>query len=444
MLMKLSHLKQLITYFKKFEKISAIYRVSDTIIKVAFDRDDELYFDMQRSNSAVFTCKNYTRSKVYNAPFDVVLAKRFNRCEVEDVSLVSGDKILRFTTVQKGAYKEIRTYLQFEFTGKYTNVIILDENETVLEALRHIDLFSSFREVRVGQKLLPPPAAPFVAKDYPIEDIRKFLEDVYSERVHNRLETLKKQKIALLEKKLSRLQKLYDKLDDETVLRKDVEQNEHLGNLVLANLHLIKPYEKHLHVKDYDGSDVQIKLESFFSTPADIAKHFFKLSKKAKQKAKNLHIERSSLEEKMEFLRHFIQTVESARDVSKIELLFPAKKQDKKVRQNESIEQFFIDGYKVMIGKSEKGNIELLQNAKAKDMWLHLKERPSAHVIIVTDKQSLPQHIIYEAAKLCVDFSVFEKGRYLVDYTQRREVKIQEGANVLYYKYNTIEVDNTL
>ena len=204
MLMKLSHLKQLITYFKKFEKISAIYRVSDTIIKVVFDRDDEIYFDMQRSNSTIFRCENYTRSKVYNAPFDVVLAKRFNRCEIEDVTLEGGDKILRFSTVLKGAYKEIRTFLQFEFTGKYTNAIILDEDETVLEALRHIDLFSSFREVRVGQKLLPPPPAPFVAKEYPIDDVEKFLYSIYEDIRAQKLESLKNQKISFLQKRLKR------------------------------------------------------------------------------------------------------------------------------------------------------------------------------------------------------------------------------------------------
>jgi len=42
---------------------------------------------------------------------------------------------------------------------------------------------------------------------------------------------------------------------------------------------------------------------------------------------------------------------------------------------------------------------------------------------------------------LCVDFSVFEKGSYLVDYTPRREVRIQEGANVLYTKYQTVMVE---
>ena len=442
--MKLSHLKQLIDYFKKFQKISAIYRVSDTIVKVAFDKDDEIYFDMARGDSAIFTCKSYTRSKVYNAPFDVMLFKRFNRSEVAGVELVGGDKILRFTTLQKGAYKESTTYLQFEFTGKYTNVIILDEDEVVLEALRHIDLFSSFREVRVGQKLLPPPNAPYAAKEYPIDDLESFLHETYQKRMDARLEVIKKQKIAFLEKKLSRLRATFGALEDENALKEEAQKNEYLGNIVLANLHLIKPYQYHLHVNDFEGNSLQIKLDQLFSSPSEIAKHFFKLSKKAKQKAKNLHIERGSLREKMAFLQHFIQTVQNASDISKIELLFPAKKQEKKVRQSESIEQFFIDGYKVMLGKSEKGNIELLQKAKAKDTWLHLKDRPSAHVIIVSDKQTLPQHIIYEAAKLCVDFSVFEKGRYLVDYTPRREVKIQDGANVLYNKYNTIEVDNTL
>ncbi len=442
--MKLSHLKQLLNYFKKFQKISAIYRVSDTIVKVAFDKDAEIYFDMVRSNSAIFTCKAYTRSKVYNAPFDVVLFKRFNRCEIEDVSLVGEDKILRFTTVQKGAYKEIRSFLQFEFTGKYTNIIILDEEEIVLEALRHIDLFSSFREVRVGQKLLAPPNAPFVAKEYPIANIESFLEETYTARVDARLDIVKKQKLAFLEKKLSRLRRLFGSLEDENALKEEAQKNEYLGQLILANLHLLKPYQNPLHVSDFEGNSLEIQLDSLFATPSDIAKYFFKLSKKAKQKAKNLYRERASLQEKITFLQHFEQIVQNAQDLSKIELLFPAKKQEKKVRQSESIEQFFIDGYKVMIGKSEKGNIELLQKAKAKDTWLHLKERPSAHVIIVSDKQTLPSHIIYEAAKLCVDFSVFEKGRYLVDFTPRREVKMQEGANVLYNKYNTIEVDNTL
>ncbi|MCK9472868.1 NFACT family protein [Sulfurimonas sp.] len=439
--MKLSHLKQITAYLQKFKKISAIYRVSDTIIKVVFDRDDELYFEMQRSNSRIFKCASYARSKVYNAPFDVLLAKRFNRANILHIELFGGDKIVRFKTSVASAYKEEITYLQVEFTGKYTNIIILDENEVVLEALRHVDIFSSFREVRVGQKLLDVPQAPFEAKEYPIEDVEQFLYEEYKKEMEDKLSSLKKQKISLLNKKLKKLQKLYESLDDENELEAQAAKQNHFANLILANMHKIKPYQKAIEVDDYEGEKVKIELHKEFSSVAMMANSLFARSKKAKQRASHLHIEKDSLLSKIEHMKLFIHTVEEAKDVAKIQLLFPKNVQAKKVKTNDSIEVFWVEGYKVSLGKNEKGNVELLQNARAKDIWLHMKERPSAHVIITTDKQNVPVSVIESAARLCVDFTMFDKGRYLVDYTPRREVSIQNGANVLYNKYKTVEVD---
>ncbi|MDT8339485.1 MAG: NFACT family protein [Sulfurimonas sp.] len=439
--MKLSHLKQITDYIKKFTKISAIYRVSDTIVKVVFDRDDELYFEMQRSNSRIFKCASYARSKVYNAPFDVLLAKRFNRANILHVEIFGGDKILRFKTSVASAYKEETTYLQFEFTGKYTNVIILDEDEVVLEALRHVDLFSSFREVRVGQKLLDVPPAPFEAKEYPIGDVEEFLYNEYQKEMDEKLSSLKKQKISLLNKKLKKLEKLYEQLDDEGMLKEEAQKLSHFGNLLLANMHEIKPYQRVVELDDYDGKAVKIELHKEFSSVAKMADSLFSRSKKAKQRASHMHIERESLDSKIEHMKLFIHTVQEAKDIAKIQLLFPKNVQAKKVKTNDSIETFWVDGYKVSLGKNEKGNVELLQKARAKDIWLHMKERPSAHVIITTDKQNVPMSVIESAARLCVDFTMFQKDRYLVDYTPRREVNIQGGANVLYNKYKTIEVD---
>ena len=439
--MKLSHLKQITQYLKQFKKISAIHRVSDTTLKIVFDKNDNIYFNMQRSNSSIFKCKSYPRSKVYNAPFDVVVAKRFNRSNILGIELLNSDKIIRFKTSIASAYKEEMTYLQIEFTGKYTNIIILDEQNIVLEALRHVDLFSSFREVRSGQKLLDVPPAPFVAKEYPLEDVEDFLYGVYKKEQSSRLDSLKTQKISLLNKKLKKLQKLYNSLDDEKSLEKEAIESEHYGNLVLSNIHNIKPYAKSLELDDYDGTKVSIQLPKAYPTAFMISDMFFTKSKKAKQRAKHLHIEEESLSSKIEHIKLFINTVEDAKDTSKIELLFPKKVQNKKVKVNDSIEIFWIEGYKVQLGKNEKGNVEVLKNARAKDIWLHLRDQPSTHVIITTDKQNLPMHIIESAARLCVDFTTPQKDKFLVDYTPRREVTIQSGANVLYNKYKTIEVD---
>ena len=439
--MKLSHLKQVLNYLKTFKKISAIHRVSDSILKVAFDKRDDIYFNMTRSNSSIFKCEEYPRSKVYNAPFDVIIAKRFNRSNILDIKLLNDDKILRIKTSIASAYKEEITYLQIEFTGKYTNVIILDEKNVVLEALRHVDLFSSFREVRVGQTLLDVPNAPFVAKEYPLEDVEDFLYGVYEKEQNSQLVNLKKQKVASLNKKIKKLQKLYDKLDSEESLEEETQKFEHYGNLVLSNVHNIKPYSTTLFLDDYDGKKVEVKIDRAYPTAFRISDMFFTKSKKAKQKAKHLHIEEESLRSKIEHLKLFIHTVNSAKDVAKIELLFPKRQQSKKVKVDDSIEVFLIEGYKVQLGKNEKGNVAVLKNARAKDIWLHLKDQPSCHVIITTDKQSLPERIIKSAARLCVDFTTTSQDKYLVDYTPRREVTIQSGANVLYNKYKTIEID---
>ncbi|MFT7860790.1 MAG: NFACT family protein [Sulfurimonas sp.] len=439
--MKLSHLKQIVEYLRQFKKISAIHRVSDTVVKIAFDRDDDIYFNMTRSNSNIFKCKEYPRSKVYNAPFDVILAKRFNRSNILDIELVNGDKILRFKTALSSAYKEQITYLQFEFTGKYTNVIVLDEDDVVLEALRHIDLFASFREVRVGQKLLDLPKPDFVPKEYPIEDVEAFLYGVYEQEQDQKLASLKKQKIKYLQKKLDKLEKLYAKLDSQEQLFENAQEYEHLGSLVLTNAQKIKPYARHLELEDYDGSVKILNLEKEYPNAYMISEALFAKSKKAKQRAKHLHIEEESLRSKIEHTKLFINSVQEAKDTAKIELLFPKQIQNKKIKKDESIETFWIEGYKVQLGKNEKGNIKLLESAKARDIWLHLKDRPSTHVIITTDKQSLPERIIKSAARLCVDFSTASKDRFLVDYTPRREVNIQNGANVLYNKYKTIEID---
>ena len=439
--MKLSHLKQIARYLQNFKKISAIYRVSDSVIKIVFDKDDTLYFNMQRSNSSIFKCDSYARSKVYNAPFDVILSKRFNRSNILGLELVNMDKILRFKTSVASAYKEEITYLQVEFTGKYTNVIILDENNVVLEALRHVDLYSSFREVRVGQRLLDVPTAPYEAKEHPLESVETFLREAYEKEQNASLENLKKQKISLLSKKLKKLKKLYSALESQESLEEEAIEYERYGNLVLANAHSIQPYSLKLQLKDYDGSSLEVELERAYASAFMISDMFFKRSKKAKQKAKHLHIEEDSLRCKMQHLERFMHTVNAAKDLSKIELLFPKKVQSKKIKVDDSIETFYIEGYKVQLGKNEKGNIKLLQSARAKDIWLHLKDQPSTHVIITTDKQNLPPHIIESAARLCVEFSSASQDRFLVDYTQRREVSIQSGANVLYNKYKTIEVD---
>lgn len=439
--MRFSYLKQIVEYMQQLGHITVAYRANDTTLKLVFDRDNSWNFEMARGNSAITIGEFPNRGKIYQAPFDVLLAKRLNRSTIQSITLHNNDKIIRIITTTNGSYKSETTILQLEFTGKHTNAILLDKDEIVLEALRHIDENISSRSVRVGQKLGDLPSPPYEPKEYPLENVREYLIAQFLNRGNEKLNHLKQEKKALLSKRLTQLKKHVNDLDDEVSLMEESEKLQYSGHLILANLDSIKPYHATAMVSDFDGTQTTIFLPSGCDTAAGCAEYFFKRSKKAKQKSIGLHLERENLEAKIRHLELFIQTVDEAKSPEEIALLFPPKSVSSKQKHSDLIAEFWIDGVKVSLGKSEKGNIELLRNAKAKDVWMHLKDRPSAHVIITTDKQQLPERLLEAAAKLCVDFSVFEKGRYLVDYTPRREVRVQEGSNVLYTNYKTLNIE---
>ena len=398
---------------------------------------------MSKNNAQIFSAPKSIQTKSYQAPFDVLLSKHFTRSTLQSITLHNNDKIIRIVATQSGSYKSQTTILQFEFTGKHTNVIIMDSNEIVLEALRHIDENTSVRCVKVGQLLENPPQASFIPKEYPLQSIEDFLRSTYEEYAASALSKLKREKSTLLSKRLAQYQLHLDTLHDEQELFDQAAHAQHVGHILLANLHRIRGYETSLQLEDFEGKSITITPPSNSANGSDMANYFFKLSKKLKQKGAGQFQERQNLNEKIHHLQLFAHTIQTAATPDEIHLLFPQKitKNKTKTKTSEGIEEFWIEGNKVSLGKSEKGNIELLHRARARDIWLHLKDRPSAHVIITTDKQELPMRILERAAKLCVDFSVFEKGSYLVDYTPRREVRIQEGANVLYTKYMTLNIE---
>lgn len=439
--MKYAHLVQIARYAERFKSIHRAYRLSDTQICFEFSPDIVWIFEMRRGQSTLFSAPASERGKVYQAPFDVLLAKRCNRAQIHSVELYNNDKILRFSLTQSGSYKSETTIIQFEFTGKHTNVILLDGAGVVLEALRHIDSEVSVRSVRVGQILLDPPAMNFTPQEYPIEDVEQFLRDNYERYLQAGLEQLRTQKRLQVSKQLNTLREHLRALSTSQEWLNDAADAQHKGHLILANLHRIQGYEETLVLHDFGGDEVTLRVPVGCRDGASMAEAFFKRSKKSKQKAQGVVQERENLEGKIHYLELLIHTLNNAATPEQITLLFPAKGARVKSKSHEAIAEFWIEGVKVSLGKNERGNSELLARARARDIWLHLKDRPSAHVIITTDKQQVNDTVLHAAAKLCVDFSVFEKGRYLVDYTPRREVRVLEGANVLYTNAKTLNID---
>ena len=127
-----------------------------------------------------------------------------------------------------------------------------------MEALRHIDEYSSFRVVKVGVKLEEIPKKDFVPKEYEIENIEDYLYQVYEEQVKENLENIKKQKISNIDRNIKKLEKILHSLPKKEDLEKESEDTYIKANLILANLHTIKAYQKELKIEDYNGKLITV------------------------------------------------------------------------------------------------------------------------------------------------------------------------------------------
>jgi len=395
---------------------------------------------MTRGESFVYKSESKKPLQSYNAPFDTLLHSMLSGSKLLSIEVPKNDRIIRFTIAPKSSYKDKRVVLQFEFTGRHTNAILLDENEVVIEALRHIDAESSFRVIRPGVELLaiPPLERKEVIKE--IDNIDSYLTQKYLDFENKRVNGLKKQKLLMVAKKKEKLQKLLDKLANPETLAQDEKKFQNYGNIVLANLYKIKAYDKKLEAYDFEGNEISIKLPTK-TVPNRMSEYFFNQAKKTRKKAKNIHIEEENLSSKINFYSNMYHAIEQAKSTHELELLVPKKaKAQRKKEKIKECELFWIDDHKILIGRNSKENQALLKIAKSNDIWMHIRDIPSSHLIIKTDKQNLPDSIIEKAAKLCVDFSLSQAGDYDVDYTKRKFVKIQEGSNVEYDKYKTVRV----
>lgn len=438
--MKHYELKAIIEYLKTFKTIKHIKRVANSTIKIEFDKNNTIYFDMTKGNTNIYKSEVSFDSKQFNAPFDTILQKKFTNCDISNIELVNNDRILRFDLEIKSSYKTQKLYLQLEFTGIHTNIIILDSNMVVIEALRHISENISSRIVKVGNKLDMIQSKNFTPIDKTIDDVEKFLYDNYTIKKAKEFELIKSSKLTIIQKEETKLKNLIDSLPKIEDLKSKSKIYHDNGNLLLTNIYNIKPYEKNITLVDFDGNERSFDLSEVSNISQYINK-LFAISKKFKQKAKSLHIEQENLEQKLLFTKKLLQIIQNSQSIDELEFYFPKKEKNQtKTKKEESCISFLIDGFKIMLGRNERENIELLQNAKASDFWFHLKDAPSAHVIVPTSKKELPHNIILNAATLCAKFSSQFGGDYFVDYTQRRELKIQSKANVLYNNYKTIKV----
>lgn len=438
--MKLSRLLAIAQLFSSYQQIFSLRRVGDNLFCLVLDFD-EYYLDMSKGNSDIFRVEHKIIGNAYQAPFDLALLKYSSRAKILKCSLDGFNRILVFELLYALAYKQERVFLYFEFTGRHTNVILVDEEQRVIESLRHISSTQSSRAIQPSKPftLLPQPKIipNFVVEE--VEGLKQKLLQVYEVRNLNVLNEKKQILISSLQKKIDATQERLLLLPKQEELREEERKFLQWGNAILANLYQLSFFQSRNVLRDFDNKEIEVILPSkIYSYPQGVD-YCFNQSKKAKRKLQNLIIQEQNLKDKIIFLQKKMEYIGAIQDVEELKLLMPKGAKKAKSIQKD-YESFFIDGFKISMGKNAKENQKLLEDARADDLWLHLQSIPSSHMIIHCGKQSVREELIYKSAKILAGLNGFLDKNIVVDYTKRKFVRIVEGANVIYSKQKSLRV----
>lgn len=423
-------------------KLRSIRRIGDNLFKL--DINGKFFFiDLTRQKSTIFiTNESLAAPKAYQAPFDQSLQKYCFNSQILQAKLDGNNRILQLFLQTQNSYKTLQITLQIEFTGRNTNLIILDSNNIVLDALRHLTKEQSFREVKIQKPLLALPQPKIPPKIQDEGELFGVLEQNFKKLQQKELEQkIQKSKNTLLQK-TSQIKHFINTLEDKNILESNAKRKAHFGQLILQNLYLHPNFKGDSITLDY----TQITLPNKAHSLSHAAQIFFENSKKLTKKAKNIHLQAQYLNEKLVFYENLLKMVQNVTNFNDLQILNSnfqkdfTPKDSKQKKENKYFESFFIEGIKVSIGKNERENIALLKEARAEDIWMHIYNIPSSHCIIHCGKLKVSDIILYKAAKILIGFTKDFSGNYRIDYTKRKFVKITQGANVVYAKEKTLQL----
>ena len=237
------------------------------------------------------------------------------------------------------------------------------------------------------------------------------------------------------------------KLSEDLLAAENSDKYRLYGELLTANLHLIKPGDRKVTVTNYyDGSEITIPLDEKTSASANSQRYFKKYSKARTA----IHEKQAQLEDNekdIQYLESVIQNIEAADNVPLLDSIRDELEQTGYVRRRqkaaqrkkkgtgpEPLKYTLSDGTQVLVGRNNIENDWLTMKFASKtDVWMHTKDIPGSHVIVRLDDgrnvNDLPAELIYEAASIAAYHSKAGSGDNVpVDYVPVRYVKKPNGS----------------
>lgn len=251
-------------------------------------------------------------------------------------------------------------------------------------------------------------------------------------------------KIAVQEKELK------DSLNRDKLRKK--------GDLLQANMYKMVRGQSFIDVEDYYDNNkiVRIKLSPTLNPSQNVQK-YYKDYRRAKTREEMLTVQIAKAKAELQYIsavQESLGRAESERELTEIrqELVDEGylknrnpKGRNKALKLLPPKEYKSSDGFTIYVGRNNKQNDKLtLKTARNYDMWLHTKDIPGSHVIIVSDNREITDTAILEAASLAAyNSKAKDSDNVPVDYTIVKNVSKPSGAKpgmVIYVNNKTVYV----
>jgi predicted ribosome quality control (RQC) complex YloA/Tae2 family protein len=206
--------------------------------------------------------------------------------------------------------------------------------------------------------------------------------------------------------------------------------NKQKGDLLMANLHKVAKRAKSITLPNfYDDTEITVKLNPDFSPQKNAERYY----RKAKNEAKEIATLTANIKDKGALILKLKTNLSEIEKSDNIKLLQKWKPRHQKSNPEVVLpyKEYFMDGYRILVGKNAKHNDTLtLKIAKKDDLWLHAKDVSGSHVVIKQiPGRNFPEYIIEKAAQLAAFYSKRKTDSLCpVLYTPKKYVRKKKGT----------------
>ena len=267
----------------------------------------------------------------------------------------------------------------------------------------------------------------------------------------------KKNLLKYVDSQIKKFKKIQKNIKVDLKKNENFENYKNIGDILAANMHQIKYGMKKITVFDfYNNEEITINLDPLLS-PNDNLNFYYNKYNKGKRTISALDSRFLDIQNEIKYFEEIKMFIEKENDFIGIEeienelnLSNNGNKIKNKIKLNKpkkrELLSFDYKGFQIFVGRNNKENEEIsFSKGQPNDIWMHAKDIPGSHVLILRNNQKVPDDVLLHAATLACDYSKAKKGdKVTVDYCERKfvkKIKNSKPGNVIYTNFHSLLIE---